>query len=126
MKQLSQQKLRVMPFVFLATFTIITALMLIELAPKHGGWPYWDKVQHVLVFAALTAVGSLAFPQKKYWVYLALIVYGALIEWLQSVFTITRMASAYDWLADVIGILLAMLISLALAYYTSKPQSKLP
>jgi len=126
MKQLSQQNLRIMPFVFLAIFTIITALMLIELPPKHGGWPYWDKVQHILVFGMLTLVGNLAFPQKKYWVYLALTGYGALIEWLQSVFTITRMASVYDWLADVIGILLAMLISLALAYYTSKPQSKLP
>lgn len=125
MKPLSQKTLHVMPLIFWALFAIVTVLMLIELAPKQGGWPYWDKVQHALVFAALASAGYLAFPQKKRWLSLGLVCYGALIEWLQGVLTMTRMASVYDWLADVIGILLTILISLALAYYTSKPKAKI-
>lgn len=114
-----------MPLVFWALFAIVTMLMLVELAPKQGGWPYWDKVQHALVFAALASVGYLAFPQKKRWVSLGLVCYGALIEWLQSVLTMTRMASASDWLADVAGILLAIQISLALAYLANKLQAEI-
>ena len=125
MKPLPQKTLHVMPLVFWALFAIVTVLMLIELAPKQGGWPYWDKVQHALVFAALASVGYLAFPQKKRWVSVGFVCYGALIEWLQSVLTMTRMASVSDWLADVAGILLAIQISLALAYYARKPKSNL-
>lgn len=125
MKLLSQKTLHMMPLIFWALFIIVTVLMLIELAPKQGGWPYWDKVQHALVFSALASAGYLAFPQKKRWVSLELVCYGALIEWLQSVLTMTRMASASDWLADIAGILLATQISLALAYYARKPKSNL-
>lgn len=125
MKQLPQKILHMMPLVFWALFAIVTVLMLVELAPKQGGWPYWDKVQHALVFAALASVGYLAFPQKKRWVSLGLVCYGALIEWLQSVLTMTRMASASDWLADVAGILLAIQISLALAYLANKPKAEI-
>ncbi len=125
MKKLFQKTLRIAPFVFWILLAITTVLMLIELAPKQGGWPYWDKVQHALVFATLASAGYLAFPQKKRWVSLGLVCYGALIEWLQSMLTMTRMASAGDWLADVAGILLAIQISSALAYYARKPKSNL-
>jgi VanZ family protein len=125
MKQLSQQVLRVMPLIFWVLFAITTALMLIELAPRHHGWPYWDKVQHAFVFAVLTSTGCLAFPQKKDWVCLSLVCYGALIEWLQGVLTITRTASIYDWLADIAGVLLPILISLALAYLSSRSKTKI-
>ncbi len=114
-----------MPLIFWALFAIVTVLMLIELPPKQGGWPYWDKVQHALVFAALTSAGLLAFPQKKRWVCLGLVCYGALIEWLQSVLTITRMASISDWLADIAGILLAIITSLALVHFADKPKAKI-
>lgn len=120
MKLLSQQVLRVMPLIFWILLAIITALLLIELAPRHHDWPYWDKVEHALVFAVLTSSGYLAFPQRKRWVYLGLVCYGALMEWLQGVLTITREASVNDWLADVVGILLAIIMSMALTYFASK------
>ena len=125
MKPLSQKVLRMMPLIFWALFAIVTVLMLIELAPKQGGWPHWDKVQHALVFAALTLAGYLAFPQKKRWVCLGLVCYGALIEWLQGLLTITRMASFNDWLADIAGILLAILTSVALVHFADKPKAKI-
>lgn len=125
MKLLSQKTQRVMPLIFWALLVVVTVLMLIELAPEQGGWPYWDKVQHALVFAALASAGYLAFPQKKRWVCLGLGCYGALIEWLQSVLTMTRMASVNDWLADIAGILLAIQISLALAYFADRSKAKI-
>ncbi len=82
----------------------VTYLMLIELTPTTAGWPYWDKVQHIAVFTLLTTAACLAFPQKTAWITAGLLSYGALIEVLQSLLTITRMASVGDWLADATGV----------------------
>jgi VanZ family protein len=38
---------------------------------------------------------------------LGLTVFGALMEVLQGVLTTTRQPSVFDWVADVVGILLA-------------------
>jgi VanZ family protein len=96
---------RALPVTFAAMVLLVTLLMLVELAPSHGGWPYWDKVQHLLVFAMLTTLGCLAFPLHQRAVCLVLILYGGLIEWLQGALTITRMASFGDWFADGVGVL---------------------
>ena len=85
--------------------------MLIELQPKKDGIPYIDKFEHAFVFIWLTITGCLAYSQKKSWVYAGLIALGALYEVLQALFTITRQASVYDWLADITGIILAVIIS---------------
>lgn len=85
--------------------------MLIELKPSTNGIPYLDKVEHAFVFIWLTITGCLAYAQKITWVYTSLITLGALYEVLQALFTITRQASVYDWLADIAGILLAIIIS---------------
>lgn len=100
--------LRSMPYVFWALMLLVTYLMLIELAPKTGGWPYWDKVQHMAVFAMLTTLACLAYPQKRLWIALGLLSYGAIIEFLQGALTLTRMVSTGDWLADAAGSLLVL------------------
>jgi VanZ family protein len=102
---------RFMPLLFWLLIAIITVLMLIELQPKKDSLPYVDKVEHAIVFIALTLTGSLAYPQQKQRLYAGLISLGALYEVLQALFTITRQASVYDWLADVVGIMLAIAIS---------------
>lgn len=104
-----------LPLVFWCLFTFVTYLMLIELPPKQGGWPYWDKVQHLLVFALLTTTAFWAYSQKKHVSVIALVLYGAIIEWLQGLLTITRMPSVGDWLADVAGVLLTYYLSLFIA-----------
>ena len=104
MKQFLQKTLGFISYIFWAMLAIVTVLMLIELAPKEGGWPYWDNLQHIVVFVMLTVAGCLAFPQKRIWVGLSLIAFGAIIEVLQGALTSTRQASVYDWLADVAGI----------------------
>ena len=99
----------VFSILFWALISFTTVVMLIELAPKQGGWPYWDKVQHATIFAVLTTLGTLAlanlaFRRNIAKICIGLATYGALIECLQSTLTMTRIASIGDWLADIVGI----------------------
>ena len=100
-----------MPLIFWLLVAIVTMLMLIELQPTTDGIPYIDKCEHAFVFILLTTTGCLAYSQKKQWVYAGLIALGALYEVLQALLTITRQASVYDWLADIAGIILAVMLS---------------
>ena len=109
-----------MPIVFWFFLVVVTVLMLIELQPKQGGIPYIDKLEHAFVFMVLGVSGGMAYAQKRVWVYLGLIALGALYEVLQAQFTITRQASVYDWLADIVGILIGiglMLLIKKLRYF---------
>ena len=101
--------MRFMGLIFWLLIAIVSMLMLIELQPKKDGIPYIDKFEHAFVFILLTTTGCLAYGQKKSWVYAGLIALGALYEVLQALFTTTRQASLYDWLADVLGIVVAII-----------------
>jgi VanZ family protein len=110
MTKLYQTLLRAMPAIFWSLLIITSVLMLIELAPKKSGWPHWDKVQHMLVFLVLTLFGAIAYSNKKHYVAIGLIAYGAGVELLQGMFTITRLASINDCLADIAGVVIGLLI----------------
>ena len=103
--------MRIMPLIFWLLIAIVSLLMLIELQPKKDVITYIDKFEHAFVFTLLTITGRLAYGQNNSWLYAGLIALGALYEVLQAVFTITRQASVYDWLADIAGIILAVMIS---------------
>ena len=119
MRSLYQLALRAIPAIFWAMLIIATISMLIELAPKQTGWMYWDKVQHVLIFMMLSLLGASAYLHK-YYLAIGLILYGAMIEVLQNMFTITRQASIYDWVADVVGVCIGLLIFALLQKITNK------
>lgn len=99
-----------MPFVFFGLLVLVTYLLLMEMPPAPPSWPHKDKVQHITVFLALCVSGGLAFQNRQIGVCVLLAAYGALMEVLQSLLTVTRVASVYDWLADVTGILIAMAV----------------
>lgn len=99
-----------MPFVFLGLLVLVTYLLLMEMPPAPPSWPYKDKVQHITVFLALSITGGLAFQNRQIAVCILLAAYGALMEVLQSILTVTRVASVYDWLADATGILIAIAV----------------
>jgi len=99
-----------LPYLFMLLLMLVTYLMLIELPPKEGGWPYWDKVQHIAVFVMLTSLALLAFPKWRWQSAIGLAIYGAVIEWAQGAWTITRMPSVGDWLADVVGIAISLIV----------------
>ncbi len=111
MQRLLPTIMRFMPLIFWLLIAVVSVLMLIELQPKKNAIPHIDKFEHAFVFILLTTTGCLAYSQKKSWVYAGLIALGALYEVLQALFTVTRQASVYDWLADIAGIMLAVIIS---------------
>ena len=70
-----------------------------------GLFDWWDKAQHVLAFFCLSGLGILGYPKSITKVSLGLLMYGGLIEIIQSL-TGWRSGDLADWLADDIGILL--------------------
>ena len=111
--------LRAMPTIFWAMLIATTILMLIELAPKQTGWMHWDKIQHVLVFMMLSLLGAHAYLHR-YYLAIALILYGAMIEVLQNMCTITRQASIYDWVTDIVGVYVGLVFFALLQKITNK------
>ena len=73
-----------------------------------GLFDWWDKAQHVLAFFCLSGLGILGYPKSITKVSLGLLMYGGLIEAIQSL-TGWRSGEWADWLADGIGILLSII-----------------
>ncbi|WP_222193810.1 VanZ family protein [Modestobacter italicus] len=71
--------------------------------------PGVDKVVHLLLFAALSLTGRWAGVRRGVLAGL-LVVYAALSELLQSLDLLNRSTSVADWLADVVGVLLGLLL----------------
>ncbi len=98
------------PYLFTVLICVTTALLLMEHSGPSIGFPHIDKVIHVILFATLAAVGYIAFPTARRKLYVGLMVYGIITEVLQGVLTVTRYASIYDWIADILGIGLWLLV----------------
>ncbi|HWH17810.1 MAG TPA: hypothetical protein VNT77_05660 [Allosphingosinicella sp.] len=65
----------------------------------------FDKIQHIIAFAALTALASAAYartPLVKLGVGLS--AFGALIELLQLIPPLHRDGSVADWIADTLAV----------------------
>lgn len=70
-----------------------------------------DKTQHMLAFAALSVLASLAFPVAPLSrIAERLSFLGALIEVVQAMPSIHRDCDIFDWLADTAAILAALSI----------------
>ena len=84
------------------------------LAPNVGPpplFPYQDKVFHIVAFGCLTGPAVLALPKPYLWFWLAhMIALGAGIEWVQAKMGEGRSADPLDFLADCVGIALALVI----------------
>ena len=73
--------------------------------------PFQDKIFHVLVFGCLTGPASLVLPSRSHWFWLAhMAALGGGIELVQGRMGQGRSADLLDFLADLVGIGLAVLI----------------
>ncbi|MEO1038993.1 MAG: VanZ family protein [Pseudomonadota bacterium] len=73
----------------------------------------WDKLEHIAAFAALTLLIRGGWPNThRGWVIGVLVLYGALIELVQSTDLVGRTPSILDLIANGIG----MALGLALAW----------
>jgi hypothetical protein len=70
-----------------------------------------DKVQHVIAFLILAALGWWAYPDvKKRYLLLGLAAFGAVIEFVQALPAVGRDGDPLDWVADVIAALTVFVI----------------
>lgn len=83
-----------------ATILILALMPTVPDLPGTG----WDKSNHFLAFLVLTLLGCRAYPNDVAMVSAGAILYGGLIELLQS-FTPYRSAEWADLIADAIGVL---------------------
>ena len=68
--------------------------------PQLPGQPN-DKVQHIMVFLILGALGLFAFPRTRPVILLAwLSAFGAFIEFVQMIPALHRDGDILDWIAD--------------------------
>lgn len=96
-------------YAFWILFSMVTTVLLMEHNSTAVGFPHMDKLIHATLFAMLTIIGYWAYSKYSVWLYAGLMAYGGITELLQGAFTMTRFASIYDWIADIVGILLCML-----------------
>lgn len=93
-----------------ALFTgALLAALVIALLPTSGSPPLFehqDKVQHALVFAALTSWALALWPTRLRRIVLGMLGYGVLMEIAQSM-TTYRYGDVWDFCADACGIALA-------------------
>ncbi|MCZ4304054.1 VanZ family protein [Zoogloeaceae bacterium G21618-S1] len=94
---------------FWAALVAVLVLSLVPVPAGHMVFSWQDKLEHVLAFFALGVLASLAWPGRTAMLVIGLLAYGGLIEVAQS-FTAYRMGDAADWLADALGIGLAMVL----------------
>ena len=74
-----------------------------------SSWMPNDKLMHLLVFMVLTLLWQLSFQNRTITGLLATTAYGGVVELAQHYLT-GRTGDWWDWLADICGILLALLL----------------
>ncbi len=70
---------------------------------------FWDKAQHFLAFFMLALLGSLAFSSRHVTLLVGLLLFGACIE-VWQLFIPWRDADIFDFLADGVGVFLALAV----------------
>ncbi len=70
-----------------------------------------DKVGHVLIFGLPAALAALL---GRLWIVALLVLHAALSEPLQGALTTTRVADPWDFVADLVGIVLGVVVAMAI------------
>ncbi|TVO67409.1 VanZ family protein [Denitromonas ohlonensis] len=94
---------------FWAALAAVLVLSLLPVPPGLMVFTWQDKLEHAFAFLALGVLGHLAWRGRLWAVSAGLLAYGALIEIAQSM-TAHRMGDGWDWLADALGVGLAILL----------------
>ena len=91
-----------------ACFAFVMAIL--PHPPQVPGEPN-DKIQHVIAFATLAALGSFAYPGASLLQLLVrLSMFGAVIEVVQAIPALHRDSDVLDWLADTAAVVVVLLL----------------
>jgi len=82
-----------------------------------------DKVQHIVAFLVLAALGRWAYPKtRKRMLLLGLMAFGALIEIVQAIPQLHRDSDLLDWLADTGAALAVFLVVAVWGYFHARKE----
>ncbi|THD74254.1 MAG: VanZ family protein [Phenylobacterium sp.] len=91
----------------LALYGLAVAILLyLTLAPSQAlpTVNVWDKAEHAIAWAVLTATGLILFPRRPWTIVLFSLALGGLVELLQAVMPLGRDGDWKDWVADSAGV----------------------
>lgn len=112
-------------YIFLPLLTVIlifiaTCLISSSEVPSMPEGIPWDKLVHFGMFFLLSAVSLIDYfrlckgnPPISRWIFWGFVIpvfYGGVIELLQEYFFVSRSAEWGDWIADILGSLVATVI----------------
>ena len=102
---------RLVRWTFWLLLALVIGLTLLPIAylPQQA-FSLWDKAQHALAFAALAALGALAYPRRVGLLAASLLVFGGAIELAQAA-TGWRSGDWADWLADAVGLIAGLALA---------------
>jgi hypothetical protein len=98
---------RVTPFARVAFWSAAIFALVMALLPQPPNLPFDppDKIQHAAAFMALTVLALMAYPKMPpLRIGLALLAFGAGIEFFQLIPTLHRDAQLADWYVDAAAI----------------------
>ncbi len=107
------RRLHALPPALFALALVVISYLALSPAPPQAADLGWDKLNHFSAFGTLVLLGGLAWPAGLGRLAWALLGYGGLIEILQTQVP-GRSAEWADLLADGIGILLGLALTLVL------------
>ena len=97
----------------LVLFTYASLVTFLSLRPMDGiALGNWDKIGHLTLYFVFALLGYRVASNPRHYLFLCIgiVVYGGLIEVAQS-FTPGRMMSAYDFLANATGVVIAIVFT---------------
>ena len=96
------------PAWIVASVLLVIAVLYVSLAPLHVPVDlptHFDKVEHAAAYVFLVVWFTGLVARPRYWrVVVALVVFGLMIEFLQSAMPFGRQGDPWDVLANVTGI----------------------
>lgn len=116
-KALAQQSLKLA--FWLACLVVATLSLLPPKDLPTIAMDIWDKAQHALGFLILGVLGLLAYQRHPAKVMAGLVLFGLAIEAAQAA-TGWRTGDALDWLADMAGLLVAMVLRWTQANFNAR------
>ena len=90
----------------------VAILLYLCLAPSHDlpNVRMWDKLEHAIAWAVLAGTGLLLWPRRLWEIGAFSVALGALVEVLQGLPAIHRDSDWRDWVADCLGVAVAILV----------------
>lgn len=93
--------------------TAVAVILYMTLAPNKdvpGSEMFWDKASHAIAFGLLTVIGLLMSTHRRWVVVVSVIGLGLVIEVAQGLMPYGRQGDWRDALADVIGVVVAVIL----------------